>query len=76
MTFDPKSAEPGLANQDAKEPAVVNMKCRQGDCDSMRAQEIPVQTGLPNAGASHNRMYRCVKCSNTWAMSVGGYVPL
>jgi hypothetical protein len=76
MTFDPKGTQPGLANQGAKEPPLVHMKCRQEDCDSMRAQEIPVQSGMPNAGAAHNRMYRCVKCANTWSMSVGGYVPL
>jgi DNA-directed RNA polymerase subunit M/transcription elongation factor TFIIS len=42
----------------------VSLKCRNPKCKSITAIEIPYQPGT--------RLYRCVKCNNTWTASVGG----
>jgi hypothetical protein len=74
MTFDPKGTQPGLAGNAVTQPKVIHMKCRSDNCKSLRAVEISAQNSLENAGAAHNRMYRCVECNSTWGISTGGYV--
>jgi transposase-like protein len=44
----------------------VIMKCRNPKCDSITA----VQVKIP--GRENIRMYRCVKCNQTFSINVGG----
>ena len=74
MTFDPKGTEPGLAATAQEKINIIHLKCRSERCNSMQATEIVQPVNMENAGAPHNRVYRCVKCGVTWSASVGGYV--
>lgn len=74
MSFDTKGTQPGLAGAKPEEPKVMHIKCKRDGCKSMRATEIGGQNSLENAGASHNRIYRCLECNTTWGVSTGGYV--
>lgn len=71
MTFDPKGTTPGLDPAQSKDKT-VNMKCKK--CPSMDA--VVVDIGGDGSSASHNRLYRCVKCNYSWGVSVGGNVNL
>ena len=46
------------------EPQPIFMKCHNAKCDSIQAVEIPYAAGT--------RLYRCVKCKNSFAIRVGG----
>ena len=66
---DPAGVTPGLAEKAALEEEVIYLKCRNSKCDSMEAVEIKLKDVPPQIG---QRVYRCIKCGNTWALKVGG----
>lgn len=76
MTFDPTGTQPGLNPAVTEEQKLIAMRCRVERCTSTQVTEIAPPSNLENAGAPHNRVYRCVKCGHSWAASVGGYVSL
>ena len=57
----------------AKEPLVLNLKCRNPrGCDSNEATEISLQTPEHQG----HRLYRCLKCSHTWGVTMGGHLAI
>lgn len=46
----------------------VFMKCRNPKCDSIQSVEVPYAVG--------SRLYRCVKCNNSFVVRVGGKMDL
>lgn len=74
--FDPAGTSPGLTGASAPQPKVHHMKCREEGCPSLQAIEITPPVSRENAGAPHHRTYQCLRCKNTWTMSVGGFVNL
>ena len=71
MSIDPKGTKPGLAPQAPKQK-IVNLKCRNQDCASIEAIEIPVDTQGGPGVAPSRRMYQCTECHQTWGLPVGG----
>jgi len=67
--IDPAGTTPGLVGQ-AQEQKTVNMKCKNGGCDSITAVEVILPV------PSHQRVYRCTKCHRSWGATVGGGVNL
>jgi transposase-like protein len=69
MPIDPTGTSPGLAKTAPPEP-VLNLKCRDMNCNSMQATEIKV------GGPEHTgqRMYRCIKCGYVWGVNLGGHL--
>lgn len=65
MPVDATGTSPGLAPTQPEEK-VVNIKCRNPNCDSITAVEmqIPNQQG--------QRLYRCTKCNAVLGVNVGG----
>lgn len=74
MNFDPKGTAPGLNPGAAPAPKVHHLKCRAGTCDSVQAIEITTNAQPDGAGASHTRLYQCIKCHHTWVIGVGGNI--
>jgi len=74
MNFDPKGTAPGINAGEPPAAKTLHVKCRNDSCDSIQAIEIVTEPVRPGAGASHNRLYQCVKCHHTWNMPVGGSV--
>jgi transposase-like protein len=71
MPIDPTGTTPGLAVSQTEEPKKVSMKCKRPGCDSTQAIEV-----MHPGSASGRRMYRCVKCKQTWGVSTGGPIDL
>jgi hypothetical protein len=76
MGFDKSGVAPGLVQEKKPEPTIHHMKCRNENCKSMQVTEIVTQAAPEGAGASHNRLYQCVMCHQTWSLGVGGGVHL
>jgi hypothetical protein len=76
MSFDPKGTTPGLMTESKPQPTIHHMRCRNENCTSIQATEIVMGSTPEGAGASHNRLYQCVKCRHTWTLGVGGSVNL
>lgn len=73
MSFDPSGTTPGLANKEASQDKTVNMQCRNPrGCTSIEAVEVRLEAPEQHG----NRLYRCVKCSHTWGISLGGHLSL
>lgn len=72
MGIDQKGTAPGLVRKTSETPKVHNVKCRVDGCDSNQAYDLspPHQDG-----ATHNRIYQCVKCHHSWPLAVGGSFP-
>lgn len=68
LQVDPAGVTPGLAKKDEPKEEIIYLKCRDPECDSMKAVDI-TREGPPQIG---NRSYRCVKCGHTWSLAVGG----
>lgn len=68
MPIDPAGTSPQPLIEAAK-PTTINLKCRQGACVSMVAEEIAIPG---NGTASGRHMYKCTKCNFTWMSQVGG----
>lgn len=66
---DHAGTTPGLVGTVPEAPPVVNVRCKNPNCDSIEA----VQVHLPN---QHQRMFKCVKCHLSWGTNVGGFVSL
>ena len=64
MPIDPSGTEPGLVSK-PEEPKKINLRCRNGSCDSMEALDV-TPPGVPG------HRYQCVKCKNTWGINTGG----
>ncbi len=69
MPVDPAGTTPGL-QPDTPPKQLVNLKCRNTNCDSIEAEIIKIP------GQESQRLYRCTKCSHTWGINVGGSVNL
>jgi DNA-directed RNA polymerase subunit M/transcription elongation factor TFIIS len=65
--IDPSGTTPGLSPNAKPEEKILNMKCRNKNCNSIQAKQINVP-----AGTHGRRIYRCVKCNHTWGVPVGG----
>lgn len=76
MSFDQKGTQPGLFSVQKAEIETFNMKCPRVGCASTVATEMNATGNLPNIGAPHNRLYRCMECNHTWTLGVGGYVSI
>ena len=67
MTIDPTGTKPGLKAPEPQEEVKLLKRCKNPNCDSMSVVEIKIP-------GNSNRMYRCVKCSFTQGINVGGFV--
>jgi len=76
MSFDKTGVSPGLVPEAKPGPKMIHMKCRNDSCTSIQATEITSGAAPEGSGASHQRLYQCVKCNHTWHLSVGGSVNL
>lgn len=70
MPIDPAGTTPGLTPK-KEEPAKVNMRCRNANCDSIVAIEVKLE-----GQEGGHRMYQCCKCKQTRGVAVGGSVTL
>ena len=71
MPIDPAGTVPGLAVDPVDKPVLVNMRCKNHNCDSIQVTELK----YPGSGAGR-RMYRCVKCHTSWGIHLGGPVDI
>lgn len=69
MPIDSKGTTPGLTHKQ-EQPPLINMRCKNPDCDSIVAIELKV------AGQDSLRLYQCCKCKQTRGVSVGGGIVL
>jgi DNA-directed RNA polymerase subunit M/transcription elongation factor TFIIS len=73
MSVDPKGLQPGLSQPEPAKPKTIAMRCKMEGCDSREVVEVlPSKTPT---GASHQRIYQCVECHNSWSVEVGGFFP-
>lgn len=68
MPIDPTGTNPEPLTVPEKIPE-VNLKCKRGGCDSIRATEVKIPG---NTTASGRHMYACIKCKHTWNVNLGG----
>ena len=64
MPVDPKGISPGVVSV-PEEPREINLKCRNPNCPSIKAIELPTP-GMPG------HRYQCVRCKNVWSINLGG----
>lgn len=66
--IDPTGTQPGVVRTE-EEPKPVDMKCKNPNCDSILATELKT----PGVGRGQH-LFQCVKCKQSWSVSVGGGV--
>jgi len=70
MSIDQGGTAPGLQGQKPESPPTVNLRCKNRNCDSIQAIEIPMPA---NTG---RHLYQCVSCHTTWGVATGGSIDL